>query len=118
MINAVHAVFYNKDAAATHAFFRDVLGFPWIDAGNGRLMYALPPTEMGIHETDGENRHQLYLKCDNIESTMAELSAKGVEFTQPVQDVGWGLLTALKVPGGDQLYLYEPRHASPLSDRL
>ena len=114
MIYAVHAVLYNKDAEATRAFFRDVLNWPSVDAGHGWLIFALPPAEMGVHPTEGENRHQLYLMCDDIEATVAELQAKGVEFTEPVKSVGFGLLTAFKIPGGDELYLYEPKHASPL----
>ncbi|MCU1261417.1 MAG: Glyoxalase-like domain protein [Bryobacterales bacterium] len=114
MINAVHAVIYTKDAEAARAFFRDVLGLPHVDAGHGWLIFALPPAEMGVHPTDGENHHQLYLMCDDVEATVAELKAKGVEFTQPVKDAGFGLLTALKVPGGGELSLYQPKHASPL----
>jgi predicted enzyme related to lactoylglutathione lyase len=115
MINAVHAVIYTKDAEAARAFFRDVLGLPHVDAGHGWLIFALPPAEMGVHPTDGENHHQLYLMCDDVEATVAELKAKGVEFTQPVKDAGFGLLTAMKVPGGGELSLYQPKHASPLT---
>ena len=114
MINAVHAVIYTKDAEAARAFFRDVLGLPNVDAGHGWLIFALPPAEMGVHPTEGENHHQLYLMCDDVEATVAELKAKGVEFTQPVKDAGFGLLTAMKVPGGGELFLYQPKHASPL----
>lgn len=116
MINAVHTVVYTKEAEALRAFFRDVLRFPFVDAGNGRLFFALPPGEMGVHSTNSDSqdgRHQLYFQCDDVESTMEELKKKGVEFTQPVKDVGWGLLTAFRIPGGE-LYLYEPKHASPL----
>jgi catechol 2,3-dioxygenase-like lactoylglutathione lyase family enzyme len=124
MINAAHVVIYTADAEADRAFFRDVLGFPAVDAGQGWLIFALPPAELGIHPTDekpspaGEilrGRHQLYLMCDDVHATRQELTSKGVDFTQPVNDVGWGLLTALKLPGGSELWLYQPRHASPLN---
>jgi predicted enzyme related to lactoylglutathione lyase len=115
MINAVHAVIYTKDAEALRAFFRDVLGFPSVDAGYGWLIFALPPAELGIHPADEGAHHQLYLMCDDIEKTVAELKSKGVEFTQPVKNPGWGLLTALRMPDGEELYLYEPKHSSPLS---
>jgi len=123
MINAAHIVIYTADAEADRAFFRNVLGFPAVDAGQGWLIFALPPAELGIHPTDkktspaGETlqgRHQLYLMCDDIHATRRELTGKGVEFTQAVSDVGWGLLTTLKLPGGSELSLYQPRHASPL----
>ena len=114
MIHAAHVVLYNKDAEATRAFFRDVLKFPSVDAGGGWLIFALPPAEAGIHPSDGENYHQLYLMCDDIHRTVEELTAKGVEFTLPVKEQRFGLLTAFRIPGGDELFLYEPRHASPL----
>jgi catechol 2,3-dioxygenase-like lactoylglutathione lyase family enzyme len=114
MINAVHAVMYTKDAEAIRAFFRDVLELPNVDAGGGWLIFALPPAEVGIHPHEGEPHHQLYLMCDDIKATMDELRRKGVEFTQPVKDAGFGLLTALRLPDGESLYLYQPKHASPL----
>lgn len=117
MINAIHAVIYTKEAEAVRAFFRDVLKFPSVDAGHGWLIFGLPPAELGIHPTDSDSqdgRHQLYLMCDNLEETVAELKAKGVEITRPITNAGWGLLTSLKLPGGEELSLYEPRHASPL----
>ncbi|HUI41422.1 MAG TPA: VOC family protein [Terriglobia bacterium] len=123
MINAAHVVIYSKDAEADRAFFRDVLRFPSVDAGQGWLIFALPSAELGIHPTNEETapgkgvlqgRHQLYLTCDDVNATVRELEAKGVSFTEPVKDVGWGVLTALQLPGGSGLYLYQPRHASPL----
>ena len=123
MINAAHVVIYTRDAEADRAFFRDVLGFPWVDAGDGWLIFALPPSELAMHPTDEANwkgsealigHHQLYLMCDNVETTTRELKAKNVEFTRPVQDTGWGLLTSLKLPGGSELWLYQPKHPSPL----
>jgi len=122
VINAAHVVIYTKDANADRAFFRDVLSFPWVDAGDGWLIFALPPAELGIHPTDEEGspgsealkgHHQLYLMCDNVEATVKELKSKGVKFTQPVKEVGWGLLTALRLPGGGELYLYQAKHPSP-----
>jgi predicted enzyme related to lactoylglutathione lyase len=117
MINAVHAVIYTKESDAVRAFLRDVLGFSSVDAGHGWLIFALPPAELGVHPTDSDSqdgRHQLYLMCDDVEATVAELKGKGVEFTQPVKDAGFGLLTAMKIPGGAELHLYQPKHRSPL----
>jgi catechol 2,3-dioxygenase-like lactoylglutathione lyase family enzyme len=114
MITGAHAVIYSRDAEALRAFLRDVLGFAGVDAGGGWMIFALPPAEVAAHPDEHGGRHQLYLMCDDIAATVAELEAKGVEFTGPVADVGWGLLTAMKVPGGDELGLYEPRHPSPL----
>ena len=117
MINAAHVVIYTKDADAVRAFFRDVLGLASVDAGHGWLIFALPPAELGIHPTESvpeDGRHQLYLMCDDVEATVGELKGKGVEFTQPIKNAGFGLLTAMKIPGGAELYLYQPKHPSPL----
>ena len=111
MITGVHAIVFGPDADGLRAFFRDVLELDSVDAGGGWLIFALPPAELAAHP--GEPRHELYLMCDDIERTIAELTAKGVEFTGPVRDGGWGLLTAIALPGGGELGLYEPRHPSP-----
>jgi len=113
MITGVHAVLFSEDAEAVRAFLRDMLDLDSVDAGGGWLIFALPPAELAAHPSESSGRHQLYLMCDDIEATREELSSKGVEFTQPVTDEGWGLVTALSVPGGGELGLYEPRHPLP-----
>jgi catechol 2,3-dioxygenase-like lactoylglutathione lyase family enzyme len=113
VITGAHAVMFTSDADGLRAFLRDVLGFESVDAGGGWLIFALPPAELAAHPSDGDTSIELYLMCDDIEATVAELQAKGVEFTRPVSDEGWGLVTAMRVPGGGQLGLYEPRHPTP-----
>ena len=113
MIGGVHAVVFTQHAEADRAFFRDVLELPFVDAGQGWLIFALPPAELAAHPTEGASRHELYLTCDDLEATMAELGAKGAVFTREVSDQGWGLLTAIALPGGGELGLYEPRHTRP-----
>ena len=115
MINGVHALIYTKDAEALRAFLGDVLGFSPVDAGGGWLIFALPPAELAAHPSEGDGRHELYMMCDDIEATTAELKDKGVEFTGPVTDEGFGLVTAIRLPGGGELGLYEPRHPTPLA---
>lgn len=110
MITGAHAIIFSEDAGATRAFFRDVLGFPAVDAGEGWLIFKLPPAELASHPDERGGRHELYLMCDDIQATRAELEAKGVEFTSEVQDQRWGLSTTMKVPGGGELSLYEPQH--------
>jgi catechol 2,3-dioxygenase-like lactoylglutathione lyase family enzyme len=113
MITGAHAILYSADADADRAFLRDVLGFPSVDAGGGWLIFALPPAELAAHPSEKGGRHELYLMCDDIESTVAELEGKGVEFVRPVRDEGYGLLTSIGLPGGGELGLYEPRHPLP-----
>jgi predicted enzyme related to lactoylglutathione lyase len=116
MITGVHAIVYAERAEATRAFLRDVLGLSSVDAGHGWLIFALPPAELGVHPT-GEGAlpsggHELYLTCDDVEATVAELAGKGVEFTSGITDAGFGRLISMKVPGGGTLGLYQPRHAT------
>jgi catechol 2,3-dioxygenase-like lactoylglutathione lyase family enzyme len=114
VITGVHAIVFTPDAERLRAFFRDVLELPSVDAGGGWLIFSLPPAELAAHPTEGEGRHELYLMCDDIEATVAELEAKGVELTGPVSDEGFGLMTAIGLPGGGELGLYEPRHPTAL----
>jgi len=115
VITGVHAVMFTSDADGLRAFLRDVLGFDHVDAGGGWLIFALPPAEIAAHPSAGDTRHELYLMCDDVEATVEELQAKGVEFTRPISDEGFGLVTAMRVPGGGELGLYEPRHPTPLT---
>jgi catechol 2,3-dioxygenase-like lactoylglutathione lyase family enzyme len=113
MITGMHAIVYSPQAEKVRAFFTDVLGMPSADAGAGWLIFALPPAELAVHPAEGESRHELYLMCDNIQATLAELTGKGAEIAQDVSDQGWGLLAAIRLPDGSQLPIYEPRHSSP-----
>lgn len=115
MITGVHALLYSHDADATRAFFRDVLELGSVDAGRGWLIFALPPAELGIHPANGETGPELYLMCDDVEKTVAEMRAAGVEPTRPIADQGWGRVTSLRVPGGIEVGLYEPRHPTALN---
>jgi len=110
MITGAHAVLFSGDADALRAFLADVLGFPSVDAGNGWPVFALPPAEVAAHPSDEAGGCALYLMCDDIEATMVRLEAKGATFARPVHDAGWGLITAIALPGGGELGLYEPRH--------
>ena len=119
MIAGTHVLIYADDAAATRAFLRDILGWENVDAGDGWLIFALPPTELGVHPADDgrpNGTHALSLMCDDIEATMLELEAKGAEFTMPVTDAGYGLVTHMVVPGGGEIGLYQPKHKSPLDE--
>ena len=108
MITGAHVIVYSRDSDADRAFFRDVLECPHVDAGGGWLIFKLPPGEVAVHPSEGAS-HELYLMCDDVNTTVEQLAAKGVS-CGPVSDQGWGLLTSIRLPGGGDLGLYEPRH--------
>ena len=110
MVNGVHSILYTREAEKVRTFFRDVLNFNAIDAGGGWLIFALPPGEFGVHPAEeDEFRFEMYLMCDDVKRTVAELAAKGVKCSE-VRDQGWGLVTSIALPGGGKMGLYEPRH--------
>jgi catechol 2,3-dioxygenase-like lactoylglutathione lyase family enzyme len=119
VITAVHTLVYCDDAKAARAFFRDVLGWPFVDTdGKGWLIFKTGPSELGVHPTAGEGwsttqHHEISLVCDDLEATVAELKAKGALFARDIRDDGFGLTTELEVPGGPSLLLYEPRYDPP-----
>jgi catechol 2,3-dioxygenase-like lactoylglutathione lyase family enzyme len=113
MITGAHAIAFSPDAGADRAFIRDVLGLDSVDAGGGWPIYALPPAELAVHP--GEPGFGLYLMCDDIHATIAELRAKGARIAGTVEEQRWGLVTSIELPSGARLGLYEPRHLSPRS---
>jgi predicted enzyme related to lactoylglutathione lyase len=114
VITSMHSIIYASDAEQARAFFRDVLGLPFVDAHDGWLIFKTPPGELAFHpQADPgapSGHHELYLMCDDINQTVAELAARGAEFTTPVRQTGFGLLTSIAIPGGGEIGLYEPRH--------
>ncbi|HVU63321.1 MAG TPA: VOC family protein [Phycisphaerales bacterium] len=119
MVNGIHALVYVKDAEKARAFFRDTLKWPHVDAGHGWLIFKLPPAEIAAHPSEDEadnGRSDLYLMCDDVARTIEDLKAKGVEVIRPIADHGWGLVTAIRIPGGGEMGLYQPKH--PLAYEL
>jgi predicted enzyme related to lactoylglutathione lyase len=108
MITAVHTLVYADDPDAARVFFRDVVGWPHVDAHDGWLIFRTGPSELGVHP--GAASHEISLMCDDLDQTMAELAARGAEFAGSVQDRGFGRTVALKVPGAGEILLYQPRH--------
>ena len=106
---------------ATRAFFRDVLEWPHVDAGEGWLIFRTPPSEIGVHPTLGEDgerwaevpRHEVSLMCDDVEATVAALRARGVDVDDEIVDQGYGLVTTVGIPGAGRLHLYQPRYPLP-----
>ncbi|HEY7045000.1 MAG TPA: VOC family protein [Nocardioidaceae bacterium] len=122
MITSVHSLIYSDDAPATRAFFRDVLGWPYVEdteSDAGWLIFQTGPSELGVHPTSGmhEGRpwsatrhHAISLMCDDIAATRKELEDKGATFSGEIADHGYGQVTMLQVPGADDIQLYEPSH--------
>ena len=110
MIFGAHAIVYSRAPDEVRALLGKVLGSTHVDAGGGWLIFALPPTEIAVHPTDGTPGLDLYLMCQDIEKTITELREKGVKFSRPVQEASWGRTTAFALPGGGELGLYQPRH--------
>jgi len=113
MINGAHVIVYSKDPEADRAFFRDVFEFPAVDAGQGWLIFALPPAEAAFHPSDKNDLHELYFMCDDLKATMESLKGKKVK-CGPVQEVRWGSLTTISLPGGGKIGLYRPKHPTTI----
>jgi hypothetical protein len=109
MIFGTHIIIYSKDAEADRSFLRDVLGFASVDAGRGWLIFALPPAEAAVHPAEENGRHELYFLCDDLTAEIASLTAKGVQCSE-VHDERWGSITKIKLPGGGEVGLYQPKH--------
>lgn len=110
-ITGVHALLYSSEAEALRGVLRDVFGWDHVDDGDGWLIFRLPPAEMGVHPGE-KPAHELSLVCDDVRATMADLRAKGVEFKGEPEDEGWGVAVTMVLPGGLEMLLYEPRHAT------
>jgi catechol 2,3-dioxygenase-like lactoylglutathione lyase family enzyme len=118
MIKGMHGMFYSADADATRAFMRDKLQLTCGDVGGGWLIFALPECDMGVHPVEEKEKgsagtHNISFYCDDIETTVAELRGRGVEFAGPVEDHGYGLVTRFAMPGGVNVQLYQPRYEKP-----
>ncbi|HTA67522.1 MAG TPA: hypothetical protein VK776_04565 [Bryobacteraceae bacterium] len=109
MIFGAHVIVYSKDAAADRAFLRDILGLAFVDAGHGWLIFALPPAEVAVHPAEDSERHELYFMCDDLEAERLALGAKGVRCSE-TQQARWGSITKIRLPGGSEVGLYQPKH--------
>ena len=114
MISGAHVIVYSKDAEADRAFFRDVLGFKSADAGRGWLIFALPPSEAAFHPSDKNGAHELYFMCEDLKSEMDVLAIKGVTCSA-VHEERWGSITRVRLPGGGEIGLYQPKHPTALN---
>ena len=112
MINGAHIIVYSKDAEADKAFIKNVLKFKYVDVHDGWLIFKLPPSEVVVHPSDENDRHEFWLMTDDLDAEMASLKKSGVG-CEDVTQQGWGKVTRIKLPGGGTLGLYQPRHDRP-----
>jgi hypothetical protein len=113
MIYGAHVIVYSENAEADRAFFRDVLKFASVDAGHGWLIFALPPAEAAIHPSDEGGNQEVYLMCDDLQAEMANLADRGIECSE-VKQARWGSITKVRLPGGGEIGLYQPKHLTAL----
>jgi hypothetical protein len=112
MISGAHSIIYSKNADADRAFFIDVLKLPSVDVGGGWLIFGLPPAEVAVHPSKKNDLHELYLMCDDVQVFVGEMKRHGLS-CEPVVDQGYGLMTAVTLPGGGKLGVYQARHERP-----
>jgi catechol 2,3-dioxygenase-like lactoylglutathione lyase family enzyme len=114
MITSSHVIVFAEDAETARKFLRDTLELPGVDAGGGWLIFRLPPAEVAVHPAGEEanGAHELFLMCDDLEATVAELTSRGVQLASPIEEAGFGRITRLRVPGAGTIGLYEPKHAT------
>ena len=113
----VHAIIYSTAAEKDRKFFKDVLGLSSVDAGDGWLIFGLPPAELAVHPDKKGGSAELYFMCKDIKTTLAELRRMRIRIVRDVSDQGWGLLAYVALPSGAELGIYEPRHATAISKR-
>ncbi|HSY07209.1 MAG TPA: hypothetical protein VK820_01575 [Steroidobacteraceae bacterium] len=114
MIFGAHIILYSQDAVADRAFLRDILGFASVDAGHGWLIFALPPAEVAVHPAAENDRHELFFMCDDLQAQIAALAKQSVPCS-PVQEARWGSIVKIRLPGGGEVGLYQPKHPQALN---
>jgi hypothetical protein len=113
MLYGAHVIVYSKDADADRAFFRDVLEYPFVDAGHGWLIFALPPAEMALHPSDANDAHELYFMCSDVRAFVEAMTEKKIACS-PIDEQRWGSITRVALPGGGKIGVYQPKHPSPI----
>ena len=124
MITGAHVLLYTQKPEADRVFFRDVLGLPWVDVGEGWLIFKLPASEAAFHPADAGRTQShgghhllgavLYLMCDDLRAQIKMLEDKGVKCTEVTKEA-WGTKTTVRLPSGGEIGLYQPTHPTALS---
>ena len=112
MITGAHSIIYSTAPQADRAFLRDVLKFKSVDAGEGWLIFELPPTELAVHPADKNDLQEIYLICEDVERFVQEMTDQGIACS-PIEERTWGRITQVTLPGGGSLGVYQAQHARP-----
>lgn len=108
MVFGAHLILYSRDAQADRRFLSETFALDSVDAGNGWLIFALPPAEIAVHPADVPAA-EIYMMCEDLGAEMKSLAARGAKCT-PIEEARWGSITKVSLPGGGQVGLYQPRH--------
>ena len=112
MITGAHMIIYSTDPELDRAFIRDVLKFSSVDVGEGWLIFGLPPAELAVHPADENDHQKLYLMCDDIDELITGMRSLKIECSA-IEELSWGRLSRIRLPGGGKLGIYQPKHARP-----
>ncbi|MEA2704041.1 MAG: hypothetical protein QOD63_1986 [Actinomycetota bacterium] len=112
-ITGAHVLLYSSEPDALRSVMADVFDWTHVDAGGGWMIFALPPAEIAVHPGEAPS-HQLTLMCDDLDATLADLRAKGIEVKGEPEDAGWGITSILVLPGGVEVMIYQPRHTTAI----
>lgn len=112
LIIGAHSIIYSRKPEADRAFLRDILGLSNVDVGGGWLIFGLPPSELAVHPSSKNNKHEFYFMCKDIHAFVSAMKEKSIS-SSPVQKLSWGSLTQVNLPGGGKLGVYQPSHARP-----
>lgn len=112
MLSGIHLIIYSKNTEADKAFFKNILKLTHVDVGDGWLIFGLPPSELAVHPSSENDKHEIYLMCEDIKKFVSEMSKQKISCGK-IQQQGWGQLVQLTLPGGGKLGVYQPRHARP-----
>jgi predicted enzyme related to lactoylglutathione lyase len=114
IVRGMHGMFYSSHADELRAFLRDKLGLKGTDVGGGWLIFNAPEADLGVHPTEnGEPKSgtaDISFYCDDIQASVRELKSRGVQFAMEPEDHGYGIVARIKVPGGFDVQLYQPKY--------
>ncbi len=111
MFSVGHMVIFSTKPEEDRALMAKLMPSEGIDVGGGWMIYPMPPSEIAIHPSGGAVHHEVHFQVEDVEAARAKLAELGLESPEP-QDLGYGLVSGFKLPGGSDIGFYQPRHPS------